>query len=52
MSTVTRAYLDQRLAMAKRCSRGNQQWPVPQTSDDLTILFCTAAHCNVLKLRL
>ena len=22
MSTVTRAYLDQRLAMAKRCSRG------------------------------
>ena len=25
MSTVTRAYLDQRLAAAKRCSRGNKK---------------------------
>ena len=42
MSTVTRAYLDQRLAMAKRCSRGNRVFPSP------TAICCrTALHSTI-----
>ena len=49
MSTVTRAYLDQRLAAAKRCSRGSQNNmmhgpSVHHAGDALAALFLV--HCT------